>query len=159
MSDQTNDAANARRLHLKKRSASRLMAVQALYQAVLQEEPLHKVCADFTQEPMVSWLRSESIVGDADYFRELLQPFIAQDLSLFDTKIQGLLTPQWHFERLEPLLLALLRVASSELFVKKEVPQALIINEYVTLTHGFFSQKEPALVHAVLDKMALQLRS
>lgn len=139
---------------LKKRSASRLMAVQALYQSAFYDEPLSKTQKDFIEEPLSSFLETESIVGDDSYFKKLLEPFVVYGLDLFDGRIREFLTKPWQFERLEVLLLSILRVGTSELCTVQEAPKVLIINEYVTLAHGFFSQKEPALVHAILDKVA-----
>jgi N utilization substance protein B len=38
------------------------------------------------------------------------------------------------------------------------VPSKVVINEYVDLAHAFFAGKEPALVNAVLDRLAHSFR-
>ena len=143
---------------LKKRSASRLMAIQALYQAMQGYGDIEELAADFSQGGLSRFLKYEGIEGDLTYFNAILAPFVGEDLSLFDEKISSFLTHPWHVDRLEPLLLAILRLGASELWKQSDVSTPLILNEYVTLAHGFFSRKEPALVHAVLDKLACLFR-
>ncbi|TGW14811.1 transcription antitermination factor NusB [bacterium NHP-B] len=149
----TSPDPSARRADLKKRTSSRLMFVQALYQSEHSEDSLHVLGKDFCEDPLKSFLVDEGIVADPAYFKKLLSVF-EHDIHLFDERIKGFLTLPWHFERLEPILLSILRAGSAELFSMRDVPEQLIINEYVTLAHGFFHQKEPALVHTILDKMA-----
>jgi N utilization substance protein B len=39
-----------------------------------------------------------------------------------------------------------------------KVPPKAVINEYVDVAHAFFPGKEPAMVNAVLDRLARTLR-
>ena len=133
------------------------MLVQALYQAAYQNEHLDDLGQNFCEDPLESFLKAEGIIGDPDYFKELITVF-ESGMGLFDDKIKSFLIHPWHLERLEPILLAILRGGSAELFKRQDVPAALVVNEYVTLAHGFFYKKEPALVRAVLEKMSHHLR-
>lgn len=133
------------------------MVVQALYQASHQDAHIETLGDHFCQDPLQSFLKEEGIVGDPAYFKDVLSVFDA-GTDLFDPKIKALLISPWQIERLEPILLAILRAGSAELFKRADVPTALIISEYVTLAHGFFHHKEPALVRAILEKMAHDLR-
>ena len=133
------------------------MVVQALYQAAQQDAHIEMLGDHFCKDPLQSFLKEEGIVGDPDYFKDVLSVFEA-NIDLMDDKIKSFLTSPWQIERLEPILLAILRAESAELFKRVDVPTALIINEYVTLAHGFFHHKEPALVRAILEKMSHILR-
>jgi len=40
-----------------------------------------------------------------------------------------------------------------------DVPAKVVINEYVNVSHFFFSEDEPRVVNGVLDKIARKLRA
>ena len=70
-----------------------------------------------------------------------------------DDFIRKCIGERWHLERLEVLLLALLRVAASELIYAQEAPEKVVINEYVTIAYSFFSGSEPDIVRAAMSYM------
>jgi N utilization substance protein B len=53
---------------------------------------------------------------------------------------------------------AILRSGTFELIERKDVPIAVIVNEYVEIAQAFFEEEEPRLVNAVLDRIAKQVR-
>jgi transcription antitermination protein NusB len=69
--------------------------------------------------------------------------------ALIDRHIVG-----WHLDRLGILERAILRVAAYELRWMSEVPNAVVINEAVTLAKRFCSAEAGALVNGVLGAMA-----
>ena len=42
--------------------------------------------------------------------------------------------------------------------VAAAIPSGVVIDEYVDLSHAFFSGAEPSLVNAVLDRLARRIR-
>ena len=139
-----------------RRSAARLAAVQALYQimmrggdadadAVIGEFVAHRVGADLDGDRFVEPERSlfTAIVRGA-----------STGAGALDTAISGALAGGWTLQRMEPLLRAILRAGAWELAEHRELPVAIIIDEYLELAHAFFAGGEPAMVNAVLDRLA-----
>ena len=69
--------------------------------------------------------------------------------------VDARLSPQ----RMENLLKAILRAGTFELWHHTDVPEGVIVNDYLDVAHGFFDAKEPGLVNAVLDRIAKKIRS
>ena len=63
------------------------------------------------------------------------------------------------FERLDILLKSILRAGTFELLREPNVPLAVVINEYVLITHAFYFENEAAFVNAVLDSIGKTLRT
>ena len=75
------------------------------------------------------------------------------------SEIHGVLTDDWPLSRIDSTLRAILRAGAFELNDRKDVPTAVIINEYVDIARAFFQEDdEPKLVNAVLDRLARQWR-
>jgi len=71
-------------------------------------------------------------------------------------QIDGLLTRHvagWSLDRLGILERAILRVAAYELLWEREVPQAVVIDEAVTLARRFCSGEASALINGVLGSL------
>jgi N utilization substance protein B len=62
-------------------------------------------------------------------------------------------------KRIEAVLRAILRAGAYELLFRKDVPVRVVINEYVEIAHGFYSEDEPGLVNGVLDTIAHEVRA
>jgi N utilization substance protein B len=75
-----------------------------------------------------------------------------------DAMIAAVLTPDWTVERLETVLLAVLRVGAYELSTRPELPVKVAISEYVAVAGAFLGDRETGLVNGMLDRMARQLR-
>lgn len=139
-------------------SAARLLAVQALYQMSLTAEPAGRVVDEFLEHRV-----SEDVDGlkhgavNRDLLAELVQGVSAQTGTL-DDMIAAVLDDDWTIERLEILLLALLRSATFELSERLDVPARVVISEYVDLANAFFNGRETAFVNGLLDRLAHVLR-
>lgn len=137
------------------RTASRLAAVQALYQ--LDIEPTlpslvigQFIAYRFKEEDLfsgkVNELLFEQIVLGASEQREEL-----------DKLIENILAEGWRMDRLEVVVKAILRAATFEMLGTTKVPRPVVINEYVNITKAFFSGQEPAFINASLDKLSKQV--
>ena len=130
-----------------RRSSARLAAVQALYQIASTGVPVETVIGEFVQHRFESEIDGE--------------PLVPPDPDLFATiadMVAGALEESWSMDRLERLLSAILRAGTWELLANHGVDARIVITEYVALAHDFFGGKEPALVNAVLDRLARGLR-
>lgn len=154
-----------------KRSAARLAAVQALYEIDIVGAPPDSVLIEFMAKRWtVDPETGERLIGgdakgrgsalmepDATLLGELVRG-VAARLSELDAHIGPALSGEWTVARLEVLLRAILRAGVYELIAKPDVPAPVVITEYVDVAHAFFAGNEPALVNAVLDRLARALR-
>ena len=60
--------------------------------------------------------------------------------------------------RLDATLRAILRAGSYEVMERKDVPVAVIVTEYVDIAKAFYTEDEPRLVNAVLDRVSRRAR-
>jgi transcription antitermination protein NusB len=138
------------------RRTARLLAVQALYQIAFTGAPVGKVLLEFhlrlpgeegaPGEPP-DWDLMSAVVEGAWQDRERLDGLVAEQL----TRGRGI-------ERLPLTLQAILRAGCYELSARADVPARVVINEYMDVTHAFFTGGESALVNGVLDGLARRLR-
>jgi transcription antitermination protein NusB len=142
----------------RRRTASRLAAVQALYQIDVTGVSPATAVIEFTRHNLGGNAPDETF-GEADerLFAELVEGAAARREDI-DRGISSALTPDWPLERLEIILRAILRVAVYELLARPEVPARVIISEYLDIAHAFFAGKEPGLVNGVLDRLARTVR-
>lgn len=139
-------------------SAARLLAVQALYQMALSKGAATQVVAEFLDhrlEEDVEGLKHGAV--NRDLFAELVHGASSQ-AEMLDDMLAAVLDEEWTIERLEILLLALLRSATYELSERHDVPARVVISEYVDLANAFFDGRETAFVNGMLDRLAHVLR-
>jgi len=138
-------------------SAARLAAVQALYQIALADGSAQTVIEEFVRHRLGS--KGEEPIAGADrgLFVTLVEGVAARGEEL-DSMIAANLAEDWKMERIQPILLAVLRAGTFELLARGEVPPRVVITEYVDIAHAFFEGREPAFVNAVLDRLAHVLR-
>ena len=136
------------------KSASRLYAVQALFQMessgqtvedVLQEFETHRFGAVYDGDEMVE--------GDVDHFRSVVGHAVNLQAKI-DQLTYRALVAKWPIDRIDPVLRALFRAAGGEL-VDMPTPPKVVITEYLDVAKAFFPDgKEAKFVNAVLDHMA-----
>ena len=145
----------------QRRSAARLVAVQALYQLELAggtpdqaieqaQEIAHGVEDDQGEVEFVG--------PDPSLINDLVHGVVDRCADI-DPMIDVALSDQRSVDRLETLLRITLRAGAYELLVRSDIDPPVVISEYVDIAKAFFSNKEPALVNGVLDRLARTLRS
>lgn len=141
------------------RSAARLAAVQAIYEMeVAGTSPDRVIAAFLTNRWDQGGQDQEMAKPDPVLLAEVIRGVAARREAI-DVSIDAALADRFTTARLEALLLAILRAGAYELSSSPEVPAKVVINEYLDIAHAFFTGKEPGLVNAVLDRMAIALRS
>ena len=142
-----------------KRGAARLAAVQALYQLDISGDGVGEVIADFKAHRLGTEIDGEQYLdADSDWFQRIVAGVVADQREL-DPAIHDVLTDDWPLSRIDLTLRAILRACAFELVDRKDVPTAVIINEYVDVASAFFEDAdEPKLVNAVLDRLARRWR-
>jgi N utilization substance protein B len=139
-------------------SATRLAAVQALYQIDITGAGPEEVLREFWNNRWSNADRRVELPLPNSRMLEDLVLGVSDQRSAMDTALQRALAGGHRVDRLEILLRAVLRAGAYELKAVATVPSNVVINEYVDLAHAFFAGKEPALVNAVLDRLAGEFR-
>ena len=141
------------------RSASRLYAVQALFQTEQSGQSVDKVAVEFLDHRfgLAQDDGAELVEGNVDLFRRIVDEAVNWQAKIDQMTDRGLVA-KWPIARIDPTLRALFRAAGAEL-VSTETPPKVIINEYVDVARAFFPDgKESKFVNAVLDHMAREAR-
>lgn len=145
------------------RTASRVAAVQALFQTEQSGDTAETVIDQFVRHRLGELPGSGGYeagrVPDAEVplFGAIVRTAVLQQEQL-DGMIATALPADWPIARLDPVLRALLRAGAAELWMSDGPPGRVVINEYLDVAHGFFQGDEPRLVNGMLDRLARQLR-
>ena len=159
MSDIPKPKRASRRAEHGARSAARLAAVQALYQAEVTGLAPKRLIREFVEHRFGEAIDGEAVVeADRELFGEIVEGTLARREEV-DTHVAGVLAAGWPLERLESILRALLRAATWELIARPDVPARVVISEYLDIAHAFFSDQEPRFANGVLDALAHKLRA
>ncbi|MDA8747365.1 transcription antitermination factor NusB [Litoreibacter sp.] len=140
------------------KSASRLYAVQALFQMEHSSQTIDAVRVEFEDHRFGETYEGEEMIeGDVDTFRALLEGAVDEQAQI-DQMADRAIVETWKIDRIDPTLRALFRAAGAELVAKKTPPKVVIV-EFVDVAKAFFPDgKEAKFVNAVLDHMAREAR-
>ena len=139
------------------RGAARLAAVQALYQMDVGRQTLEDTLSQFNAYMLGREVEGEQYLpADADFFRQIVTGVIRSQLDI-DPTIDKSLSNDWSVGRIDATLRAILRAAAFELLRRKDIPQGVVITEYVDIAKAFYEDDAPRLVNAVLDNIAKQV--
>lgn len=136
------------------KSASRLYAVQALFQMESSGQTITAVCAEFeTHRFGATYDEGEFAEGNVDHFRAVVDHAVNWQARI-DQLTDRALVAKWPIDRIDPVLRALFRAAGAEM-TQMDIPPKVVITEYVDVAKAFFPEgKESKFVNAVLDHMA-----
>ncbi|MBN9346265.1 MAG: transcription antitermination factor NusB [Devosia sp.] len=139
------------------RGAARLAAVQALYQMDVGRQTLEDTLSQFNAHMLGREVEGEQYLpADADFFRQIVSGVIRAQLDI-DPTIDKSLSSDWPVRRTDAKLRAILRAAAFELLRRRDIPQGVVITEYVDIAKAFYEDDAPRLVNAVLDNIARQV--
>ncbi len=146
------------------RTAARVAAVQALFQAEQSGESVETVMDQFIRHRLGRLAGQEGYedgrveTADVPLFARVLR-CAATEAADLDEAIARHLAVGWGMPRLDPVLRAILRAAGAELRDGEGPPARVVIKEYMDIAHGFFSGEEPRFCNGVLDALARTLRA
>ncbi len=156
---------------MRRRTAARLAAVQAIYEMEISNRDATSVLRDFhghTWDGTLSTADDEEEGGrggepvriepESGFLSELVRG-ISERRTDLDAMIAPALSADWPLERLETVLRAILRAGAFELLARTDIPVRVVISEYVDIAHAFFEGSESGLVNAVLDRLGRTLRA
>ena len=146
------------------RTASRVAAVQALFQAEQAGDNPETVIDQFVKHRLGDLAGQDGFedgrIPDAEvplFARVVREAVRRQDV--IDPLLTDALPEDWPLARLDPVLRALLRAAVAELAMTDGPPAKVVINEYLDIARGFFTGPEPGMTNGVLDKVARSVRT
>jgi N utilization substance protein B len=146
------------------RTASRLAAVQALFQSEQAGDSAETVIDQFIRHRLGELPGTEGFedgrVPDAQVplFARIVRAAVTQQETIERMLVEAL-PADWPLGRLDPVLRALLRAGAAELGMSDGPPAKVVINEYLDVAHGFFSGDEPRMANGVLNRLARLLRA
>ena len=139
------------------RSAARLAAVQALYQMEIGGQKLDDVMAQFAPRQDGGELDGDQYLpADVDFLHQIVKGVVKNQL-VIDPAINNALTDDWPVTRIDATLRAMLRAATFELLFRRDIPPRVVMSEYVDVANAFYDGEVPAMLNAVLDKIARDL--
>jgi transcription antitermination protein NusB len=133
----------------KARSRARRLAMQGLYEWQMSGNAPQEILNNYRQQHDLNNV-------DVEYFQTLLLEVPNQ---LHD--IDQALTPYVSrpLKEVDPIELAILRLAAYELFHRLDVPYRVILNEAVELAKIFGAEAGHKFVNGILDKLAANIRA
>ena len=146
-----------------RRRASRLAAVQALYQLTLGGQiadgsDVEDTIIEFlTHRPGAEFPEDAYAEVDNDMFSDLVRGACRHHDSLVAI-LDGVLPARWKYARLDQILAKVLCSAAYEMRHRPDVPVAVIINEYVVITKAFYVGDERGFINGILQEVAGKLR-
>lgn len=144
----------------KKKSASRLLAVQSLYIREVDPETDDDL---LTAERLATYVADNEHVHlntapDVSYMNNVVEAVLEHQDSI-DASIQHHLQGNRSYDRMLPVLKSILRAAVAEMSEKPDISEKIIISEYVNIAYCFLDEKDAKFANRFLDEMAQSLRS
>ncbi|UNM06030.1 MAG: hypothetical protein H6925_06125 [Holosporaceae bacterium] len=82
---------------------------------------------------------------------------LVEGVSTRNLQIEELIAPNldanWSLERIDPVLLNIIKCAVLEFIEFVDIDIPVIISEYLDVTHAFFNKKEASFVNGILQKL------
>lgn len=147
-------------LENNKEFSSRLMAVQACYQITHNKKPVRIIAQEFLERGCPVDVENQELAKpNGVLFKDIL--FTVDDRLIEIEEILKSHTQKKEAEtakEIEPLLRAILLCGIAELLTNHDADVALIIDDYLNITHSFYEKKPVSLVNGVLDNVAKLIR-
>lgn len=143
-------SANAKKL------SARLLAVQAVFQASLNEQDLVSAAEEYLAHRVSMEVDGEEIVKANGALFEMIVHGVAERKADLGEVIQANMSKSG--ENTEPLIRSILMCAGYELLANHDVDKGIIFNDYLNVAHCFFAQGEVSLINGILNGVAKALR-
>jgi len=142
---------------VRKRSGSRLAALQFCYSRQLSDDSFAEALGGFRSQYLDEILSQLTIKAiDEEHFTALITG-IESETATLDGHIKQLLKEGWTMARLGVHELSILRLGCYELVFLPHIPARAIITEYAAMAEEF--NADTGFINAVLDKLARQFRA
>lgn len=94
---------------------------------------------------------------DEEFLEKLMMLSVEKKLEI-EALIKSCLIKKWNLEKLDQVIVSILKLAGLELLYHGDIPAKIIIDEYVSLTKSFYENNEAGFVNKVVDTMANKTR-
>lgn len=142
---------NVRHKSIRKKTASRIAAIQILYLHQFNDQPLSESISIYELHYKKFLLEKLDIKElDTNLLSDLLENF-DKNTDVYDTIIEKNLSKDWKIARLGKNELNILRLSIFELKFFKKFDKKTIINEYVSLFNNFCG--EPDFANGFLNNV------
>lgn len=142
----------------RRRSVARLAAVQALYQQSLVGTHPAKLLNEFHDHRFGEAIDGDRMAdADRPFFDDLVSGTLARAEEL-DQLVTRFLGAGWSLDRLDRLMLQILRSGAYEMIARPDVPRGAIVSEYVDVADAFYPKAEVGFVNALLDRLGKSVR-
>ena len=142
---------NIRHKSIRKKTASRIAAIQILYLHQFNDQPLFESISTYELHYKKFLLEKLDIKElDTNLLSDLLENF-DKNMGAYDTIIEKNLSKDWKIGRLGKNELNILRLSIFELKFFKKFDKKTIINEYVSLFNNFCG--EPDFANGFLNNV------
>ena len=132
----------------KARSRARRMAMQALYEWQVAKNSPFDIFKTYCAEQDLKKV-------DEEYFRDLLLNTAEHQTQLDEMMAGSLDRP---IDEVDPIEMAILRLACYEMVHRLDVPYRVVINEAIELAKTFGAEAGHKFVNGIMDKVALIAR-
>ena len=142
-----------RRSQGNSRSASRMAAVQALYQMELSNQDVEAALREFIDHRLGREIEGEQYAdADQKYFTTLVRGVVERQDEI-DRELARTLPKEWPFDRIDPTMRAILRSATFEIIAQPGVGTRVIVTEYMTIAEAFFVGQETGFLGGVFARL------
>ena len=143
-----------RRAQGNSRSASRMAAVQALYQMELSNQDVDTALREFIEHRLGQEIEGQQYAeADQKYFATLVRGVIERQDEI-DGELARTLPKEWPFDRIDATMRAILRSATFEILAQPAVGIRVIVKEYMTVAEAFFVREESGFLSGVFSRLA-----
>lgn len=143
---------------IAKKSASRLMAVQAVYQSFTDDKDMRLIAEEYIHFRSGMEVEGEKLIEpDRELFSAILRG-VSERRNDLDELIAANHKRDEKKATLELLLQAILLCGAYELMANVKTDIGVIINDYVEVTNAFYEGGESKLINAVLDSISKTIR-
>ena len=138
------------------KSISRYLAVQAIFSQSfgIDKKKIEKDFFDQNDSKFNIDLDCELDMKKFDkiFFKKIFNNVFDKEEYIYDLISQNL-ESNWKLRRLPKVLLAILKVAISEMITFPRTSMGIIVTEYLMLAESFSIEKENNFINAILDKI------
>ena len=164
-----NDKVKNKSSDIARRTAARLIAVQAVYQMLVNEQTAVSTIEEYKAHRLGSPLEGlegelhESVFPDGNIFSKIVKG-VEERQEEINQIIETIMSdkerpkPSQDKGSAEVLLKCIMICGVYELMAHHDIDAPIIISDYIEVTHAFYEGGEAKLVNAVLDKAKIGLR-
>ncbi len=140
----------------KKKSASRIGAVQSLYSSKMSDVDISQTIANFVKDGSLVEMDGISFPADYPLYEKIISGVLNREEEICE--IANSVLHSRPIEKQHVLMGCIIKCGIYELLENIDVSGKLIVNEYVNIAHSFYEEKEAKMVNAVLDNLSKKIR-